>query len=233
MSGKPDKAALSALAEQTGYSFKDPSLLIQALTHSSAQISPDNQRLEFLGDRALGMTIADALFTTYPNEAEGELALRYNDLVNKQTCADIAEKLNLGDLMRLSRSEAFSGGRKKLAILGDGMEAYLGAVYLDGKYEAAQACIMLLWGDLIKNQKQQSLRDPKSELQEWAQARKLPPPSYTVISRDGPDHAPEFIVEASLKTGENARAKALSKREAQKLAATELLGILRPINNDQ
>lgn len=217
-------ADLVAFSARIGHSFSRPELLARALTHASiaTPTRPDNQRLEFLGDRILGLVMAEALLDADPSAAEGLLAPRYNALVRKETCADVARDIDLGAVLKLGRSEMMSGGRRKEALLGDAMEAVIAAVYLDAGFEAAQAMILRLWGARVTGVKADA-RDPKTSLQEWAQARGLPPPAYAEISRDGPDHQPLFTVEARLSTGESERAQAGAKRQAEQAAARALL----------
>jgi len=214
-----------------GHKFARPEYLHQALTHSSLSTvnRPDNQRLEFLGDRVLGLVIAEALLSDDLEAREGKLAPRLNALVRKETCAEVAEDVNLGAALMLGRSEMLSGGRKKTALLGDAMEAVIAAVYLDAGFDAAAALILRLWGDRIRAA-EENAADPKSGLQEWAQARGMPPPAYIEIERSGPDHAPVFVIEAQLKNGRSARATAANKRTAQQLAATLLLKELEADN---
>ena len=201
---------------------------MQALTHASAarKKDHDNQRLEFLGDRVLGLTISQALFEADPNAREGQLAPRFNALVRKEACAEIAEQINLGEALMLGRSEMRSGGRRKVALLGDAMEAVIAAVYLDAGFLTTQALILSLWGQRIYTA-QERASDPKSSLQEWAQARGIPTPIYNDISRSGPDHQPVFIVEAVLESGQSARGEAASKKNAQVQAAAALLSIVK------
>lgn len=217
-------AELQDFSARLGHKFSDPSLLIQAMTHASLS-SPsrdDNQRLEFLGDRVLGLIIAEAALQHDPGAKEGQLAPRFNALVRKETCAEVAVKVDLGAALKMGRSEMLSGGRRKQAILGDAMEAVIAAVYLDAGFETARKLVLRLWGNRIA-EAEEDARDAKTMLQEWAQARGLPPPKYTDIARSGPDHAPVFIVKAVLKSGESAEATAGSKRAAQQLAAESLL----------
>ncbi|SES04338.1 RNAse III [Tranquillimonas rosea] len=211
-------------AARIGHDFARPDLLSQALTHGSISgpSRPDNQRLEFLGDRVLGLVMAEALLRADPEATEGQLAPRYNALVRKETCAAIAREIGLGEVLRLGRSERMSGGRRKEALLGDGMEAVIAAVYLDSGFEAAEAVILRLWGDRIETVEADS-RDPKTALQEWAQARRQPPPVYAEVARTGPDHAPVFTIEVTLQSGQTARAEASSKRAAEQAAAEALL----------
>ena len=217
-------ASTTAFIQRLGHQFARPELLHQALTHSSLSTTtrPDNQRLEFLGDRVLGLVIAEALLNDDTEAREGKLAPRLNALVRKETCAEVAEGIDLGAALMLGRSEMLSGGRKKTALLGDAMEAVIAAVYLDAGFDAAKVLILRLWGKRIAAA-EENAADPKSDLQEWAQARRMPPPKYVEIERSGPDHAPVFVIEAQIQNGKTARATAPSKRAAQQLAATTLL----------
>lgn len=217
-------AELIALQDRLGYTFTKPDLLRQAITHSSMS-SPsrsDNQRLEFLGDRVLGLVMAQALLEEDTSATEGVLAPRFNALVRKEACADVARQIDLGAALKLGRSEQLSGGRRKLALLGDAMEAVLAAVYLDGGFDAAQALILRLWGTRVSSVEDDA-KDAKTSLQEWAQARGLKPPHYEQKSRSGPDHAPVFTIEAQLDNGASAEATAGSKRQAEQAAAKTLL----------
>mgnify|MGYP005844871555 CR=1 FL=1 len=210
-----------------GHEFADPGLLVRALTHSSMS-SPnrdDNQRLEFLGDRVLGLVMAEALLAHDSAATEGQLAPRFNALVRKEACADVAREIELGAVLKLGRSEMLSGGRRKLALLGDAMEAVIAAVYVDAGFEAARAMVLRLWGGRIGAVKEDA-RDAKTALQEWAQARGLPPPDYAETARSGPDHAPVFTIEARLQSGEHVSATAGSKRQAEQAAARALLDAL-------
>ena len=215
---------LRAFTVQLGHDFTRPELLLRALTHASISTPAraDNQRLEFLGDRVLGLVMAEALLSADTQASEGQLAPRFNALVRKETCAEVARQIGLGDVLRLGRSEMLSGGRRKQALLGDAMEALIAAVYLDAGFDAARALVLRLWGARI-GAVELDARDPKTSLQEWAQARGQPPPTYAQVDRSGPDHAPEFTIEVSLSTGENARATARAKRQAEQAAARTLL----------
>jgi ribonuclease III len=212
---------LADLADRLGHGFTRPELLIEALTHPSKASGLDNQRLEFLGDRVLGLVIAEALLAQDPAATEGQLAPRLNALVRKETCAEMAASVDLGAALRLGRSEMLSGGRRKTALLGDAMEAVIAAVYLDAGMEAARALILRLWGPRIAGATGHA-QDAKTALQEWAQARGMSPPVYSDLSRAGPDHAPVFRVEVRLADGRAAQAEAASKRAAQQLAAEAL-----------
>lgn len=221
-------AELKDFEARLGHHFADPSLLIRAMTHSSLSTAArdDNQRLEFLGDRVLGLVIAEALLAADPAASEGQLAPRYNALVRKETCADVAEAIDLGAALKMGRSEMLSGGRRKTAILGDAIEAVIAAVYKDAGFAVVKGLILRLWGERIENAEDDA-RDAKTTLQEWAQARGMPPPSYQEVSRTGPDHAPIFVIEAVLADGQRAKAEAKSKRLAQQEAATKLLSELK------
>lgn len=215
---------LSAFCSRIGHTFADPSLIIRAVTHASMVSAhrDDNQRLEFLGDRVLGLVMADALLKADPNAAEGLLAPRYNALVRREACADVAREIDLGKVLKLGRSEMKSGGRRKEALLADAMEAVIAAVFLDAGFETAQAMILRLWGDRIHNVAEDA-RDAKTALQEWAQARGEPPPTYVETARSGPDHQPVFTIEARLSSGQAQAATAGSKRQAEQAAAAALL----------
>lgn len=217
-------AELAAFSDRLGHSFAQPEFLVQALTHPSlaAPARPDNQRLEFLGDRVLGLAMAQAVLEADPAAAEGLLAPRFNALVRKETCAAVAREIGLGEVLRLGRSEMISGGRRKEALLADAMEAVIAAVYLDAGFETATALIRRLWDDRVASVKSDA-RDPKTALQEWAQGRGQHPPTYLEVARSGPDHAPLFTIEARLTDGRSERAEAGSKRQAEQAAAKALL----------
>lgn len=215
---------MKAFEKRLGHRFSNPELLVRALTHGSVSSStrPDNQRLEFLGDRVLGLVMATALLEADQKATEGQLAPQFNALVRKETCADVARQIDIGAVLKLGRSEMLSGGRRKQALLGDAMEAVIAAVYRDAGFEAAQKVILSLWGDRIHTVEADA-RDAKTSLQEWAQARGQKPPAYVEISRSGPDHAPVFTIAARLQDGSEAQATAGSKRQAEQAAAQALL----------
>ena len=217
-------ADLAGFATRLGVSFARPELLIRATTHASIATPqrPDNQRLEFLGDRVLGLTVAEALYSADDKASEGQLAPRFNALVRKETCAEVAREIGLGEVLRLGRSEMLSGGRRKEALLADAMEAVIAAVYLDQGFEVARQLVLRLWAGRIASARSVG-RDPKTALQEWAQARGMPPPIYEERDRTGPDHAPVFTVAVTLENGESESAKASTKRAAEQQAAELLL----------
>ena len=220
-------ADLLAFQGRLGHTFAKPDLLVRAVTHASIGTAtrPDNQRLEFLGDRVLGLVMAEALLSADAAASEGQLAPRFNALVRKETCADVARDVGLGDVLKLGRSEMLTGGRRKEALLGDAMEAVIAAVYQDAGFEAARALVLRLWGGRIAAVEPDA-RDAKTSLQEWAQARGMPPPTYEEAGRQGPDHAPVFTVRVTLASGEAAEATAGSKRVAEQAAAKALLDVL-------
>lgn len=213
-----------------GHTFGRAELLAEALTHRSAlDRQPElkatfphgNERLEFLGDRVLSLAMADLLLKRFPHEREGILARRYSALVQAATLAEIAEAIGLGAELTLGDSEKSSEGVRP-TILADAMEAVLGAVFLDAGFDAASATVERLWGERLSSG-MSAPRDPKTSLQEWAQARRLPLPAYREIGREGPAHAPVFVIDVSVKGHEPGKGRAGSKREAERLAAAALL----------
>ena len=214
-----------ALAGLLGHVFDDPQILRRALTHPSVDGQDNYQRLEFLGDRVLGVVIASRLFRDFPEVDEGELALRYNDLVRKSTLATIAQSLDLGRHVLLSPGEDDSGGRDKPAILADICEALIGALYLDGGFDVARRFVLDHWTDLV-DAAANTEKDGKTRLQEWGQARGFAPPKYREISREGPPHAPIFTIEAVLGNGMSATGQARSKRGAEQEAAEAVLAMI-------
>jgi ribonuclease III len=209
-----------------GHAFQNQALLLQALTHASAQDGkpdlPINERLEFLGDRVLGIVIAARLYQAFPHEGENGLAPRFNAVVNRTACARAARRMGLGPLLRLSPAEDRSGGRDKEAILGDACEAVIAAVYLDAGFAAAEAFVLRHFSQELAAVNE-APQDPKTALQEWAAAQRFAQPRYEVIARSGPDHAPLFVVEAQAPPASPARGEGTSKREAERAAARTLL----------
>jgi ribonuclease-3 len=218
--------ALRQLSVRLGYAFKDESLLALALTHASARPAPkpneDNERLEFLGDRVLGLSVAELLTEHFPDASEGELARRYNQLVRAETLAEVAQQLELGKVILMSGGEADSGGRAKKTILANACEAVLGAIFTDGGYKAARKVVEQLWAPEIGSFAE-APPDAKSVLQEWAQGRRLPLPRYIEISREGPDHAPYFTSEVQIDGIAPERGHGASKRAAEQEAALAML----------
>jgi ribonuclease-3 len=224
---RPD-LGLPALERLVGHSFREPALLQQAVTHASLlarradRAGTGYERLEFLGDRVLGLLVAEVLFRDFPAEDEGALARRFAALVSREGLARVAGKLGLGAFLRLGPGERDGGGRDNPALLADACEAVIGALYLDGGLEAARRFVEPNWRPLVAEELRPP-QDAKTALQEWAQARGLPPPDYLDLGREGPDHAPLFSVEARLADGRSAVGRAASKRAAQQAAAEALL----------
>jgi ribonuclease-3 len=214
---------LTDLETRLGHSFADKALLVRALTHASKG-AQSNERLEFLGDRVLGLIVASKLYALYPDEPEGKLALKFNALVRGEACARVAEAAGLADHLILAASEAGSGGRRKTVILAGVCEAVIAALYFDGGYEAAQNFVERYWSDAFE-MLGTDMRDAKTALQEWAQGDggSAVPPSYRLVSRDGLDHAPRFVVEVSVAGQPPETGKGRSKREAEQAAARRLL----------
>ena len=225
--GAPPKQdiPLAALEQRIGHAFTNRELLREALTHGSAlegaKTKRSYDRLEFLGDRVLGLIVAERLLHEHQDDEEGELAPRLNALVNKHACARAARAADLGAAIILSPSEAQSGGREKDAILGDVCESVIAALYLDGGMETARAFVTRFWGDAFWSV-ESAPRDAKTLLQEWAAARKKGL-SYAVIEQSGPEHSPHFVVEARVDGFEATRGEGGSKREAQRAAAAAFL----------
>ncbi len=217
---------LTALEARIGYNFTDASLLIRAMTHSSygdgQRVTLDNERLEFLGDRVLGLLTADALYH-YSKETEGTLARRLNALVRKETCANIARKIGLGDGLLVSTAEDRQGGREKTSILGDACEALIAAIYIDGGYAEAKKFYDQYWIPILEEVVKKSAKDPKTELQERAMAGQHGLPVYEVVERSGPDHRPLFVVQVNVGKVGAAKGTGKSKRDAERFAAIHLL----------
>lgn len=227
--GKRLRPELDLVEQRIGYQFQDRRLLEQALSHISAFAGLRNrgnsyQRLEFLGDHVLGLVISDMLFRAFPKADEGEMSRRLADLVRKEACADVARTIELGSAIRLGASEINAGGRNRTAILADVCEALIGAVFVDGGFAAASALIERLWSERMRAPKR-PLRDAKTQLQEWAQARGLPTPAYREIERKGPHHDPEFRVWVELPEFAPAEGLGRSKRAAEQAAAAAMLSL--------
>lgn len=209
-----------------GRTFRKKALLREALTHSSAAegraAPPDYERLEFLGDRVLGLVVSEHLYALFPKEGEDKLAPRFNALVNRDACARAARRAGIGPHLVLSAAEARTGGREKDTILADACEALIAALYLDGGMKAARAFIETYWADEFASAGE-APRDPKTALQEWTASRKRPNPRYDVVERSGPDHAPRFVVEAVVEGLEAMRGEGGSKRDAEREAARAAL----------
>jgi ribonuclease-3 len=220
-------AAIAELETRIGYRFKDRELLDRALTHASAGDGAkhilNNERLEFLGDRVLNLFAAERLMHLYPDEREGDLSKRMHGLVSRDACAGVARRIGLPAALRLAGGETKQGGRDNPTILGDACEALLAGLYIDAGMERAREAFCLAWSEAFEVLDTLGAANPKSELQEWAAARKLPQPSYAVTGRSGPDHAPLFTVELALGELEPVQAKGRSRQEAEKAAAQAML----------
>lgn len=225
-SNKTLSLARAALQEKLGHAFADPSLLERALTHSSLGSDNNNERLEFLGDRVLGLIIAELLCEIHPEDNEGDLAKRHAALVQGKILTRLAREIDFGASIQLSDAERSAGGRDNDNILADGLEAMIGAIYLDGGLAPCRNVICALWQDSIKNMTQPP-QDPKTALQEWAQGRGLPLPEYELVGREGPDHAPKFRIRVSVTDYPPATAAGTSRRKAEKEAAAILLAHLQ------
>lgn len=247
----PNALPMEAFSETLEYSFNKPALLAEALTHSSlsglerpslrgygshgrgdghhghthpilAQPGRDYERLEFLGDRVLGLLIAEWLLERFPNDREGALSKRLTALVRREALAVVARDMGLGDYLRMSPGEEAAGGRRNDTILADACEALIGALYLDGGLKAARAFVRREWTNRIDVRDAPPV-EPKTALQEWAQARALALPVYTLSGRDGPDHDPRFRVAVTVVGAGTAEGEGTSKRAAEKAAASTLL----------
>lgn len=226
MAARPPPQAILALQQRIGHEFADQSLIVEALTHASASEgkphAPKNyERLEFLGDRVLGLVMSERLYRDFPSEGENKLAPRFNALVNRGACARAARRADLGAAIALSPSEDSSGGRGKDAILADVCESVIAALYLDAGFEAAKGFIERFWeGEFEAVQRMR--KDAKTAMQEWAAARRRDF-SYIMVDRSGPEHAPRFVVELRVAGFEPTRGEGGSKREAEQAAAAALL----------
>lgn len=219
---------IDTLSDVLDHAFGHPDLLRRAITHASAEPRSWNayERLEFLGDRVLALVVAEQLLDRFPHEREGSIAKRHVSLVRREALAEVARNIELGRYLIVSRGEDEAGSRESEAILSDAMEAVIGALYLDGGLAVVQRFILRHWNPLLE----QDLRPPqdaKTELQEWAQGRRLPLPVYKVVQQTGPAHAPEFTVEVQVEGQQRMHAVGKSKRVAEQLAATALLDKVR------
>ncbi|HUO21486.1 MAG TPA: ribonuclease III [Caulobacteraceae bacterium] len=218
-------AAIAALERRLGFAFKDRALLERALTHASKLGLGrggvlHNERLEFLGDRVLGLVVAEALFQRDVDAGPEILAKRYAHLVSREVCAAVAEAIGLADAMDVPRAQ---GLRRNETVLADGCEALLGAAYLDQGFEAAKAVALDLWATALEQPLDLEAANPKTTLQEWALARRKPLPKYSIVSREGPDHAPVFRIEVTVDGLAPATGEGRSRQAAEKRAAEAFL----------
>ncbi|WP_430470329.1 ribonuclease III [Thalassospira lucentensis] len=215
------------LIPEIDHGFSDPDLLRVALTHRSAAkgkdaLSGGNERLEFLGDRVLGLVVADMLYTRFGREREGAMAKRFVALVRRETLARVAVQIHLGDHIQMAKGERAAGADTNPAILSDCMEAVIAALYLDGGLEPARSFIEKLWTPLL-DEDNKPPQDAKTQLQEWLQGRGKPLPKYEMVGREGPAHAPVFTIELTTNDGDSVSAEGKSKREAEQIAAQLML----------
>lgn len=229
-SKRAEKHSLKRLEDSLGHHFSEKSLLERALTHPSMSSNPehtggDYERLEFLGDRVLGLVIAEMLFRHFPDEAEGNLAKRHAQLVRKETLADIARELVLGNSMRLEMGDDEARGRENPGLLSDACEAVIAALYLDGGLGVAKQFIHKYWQHRIEAEVSPPA-DSKTRLQEWAQGRGLPLPKYAEVARSGPAHSPVFTVSVQVEGRGSVEGEGKSKRIAEQDAATKMLKVL-------
>jgi ribonuclease-3 len=214
----------SELEEVLGYTFHDAGLRDMALTHASVQRkNGDYERLEFLGDRVLGLVVAHMLYAAFPDEPEGALAKRHTGMVQRAALVRVAGALTLGRFLKLSAGEKKAGGERKDAILADALEALIGAVYLDGGFSAAEGLVRRFWQGMVTQGPSVPPEDPKTALQEWAQGHGHGLPEYRTVSKSGAEHAPLFEVEVRVKLHEPETGTASSKRDAEKEAARKML----------
>jgi ribonuclease-3 len=220
-------AAVAELERRIGHSFKDRDLLERALTHSSvgdgARAVRHNERLEFLGDRVLNLCAAEWLMVLDPDSREGELSRLLANLVNYHACARAAVRVGLPEAMRLSASATKVGARKSEAVLGDACEALIAALYIDAGLERARTFFLTFWAEEFALLSEPRSKDPKTQLQEWAQARGLPLPAYEIVRREGPDHAPAFTVSVAVEGFPPEQAEGRSRQDAEKAAAQLML----------
>ena len=214
---------LTAWVEETlGHAPKDPALFCRAVTHSSHSDHDDYERLEYLGDRVLGLSVAAWLFELFPAEPEGKLSRRLNALVAGETCAEVGRELGVPDHMRLGKQARDDGACDSDNVVGDVVEALIGALFLERGFEAAAAFVRKAWGQRV-NTHDKAPKHPKSALQEWAAANNRKPPAYQLTDRSGPHHAPKFVVEVEIRGIGSASAEGDSKQEAETAAASKLM----------
>lgn len=229
---KTSAADAAELEHRLGHQFNDPGLLRHALTHASATQDriQSNERLEFLGDRVLGLVIAEMLLKSYPDEEEGDLGYRFSALARRESLARVAEAIGLAQHISMSTGEREVGGDKD-SVAANACEAVIGALYLDGGLEAAARFISEHWRPSMEEDLSPP-KDSKTALQEWAQAQGLHLPSYKTVGREGPDHAPVFTISVTLKDQPPQSGTGTSKREAEQAAAAALLSRLEPQRDD-
>jgi ribonuclease-3 len=220
-----DRPTIEWLEETLGRPPGDAALFERALTHASFG-EAQYERLEFLGDRVLGLAVAAWLFELFPDEPEGQLSKRLNALVARETCAEVGRDLGIGPRIRLGKQAREDGASDSDNVIGDVVEALIGALFLDAGLDAAEDFVRCAWGDRVST-RDKAPQHPKSALQEWAAAQERKPPSYRLAERSGPQHAPTFVVEVEIKGVGAASAEGASKQEAETAAAQKLLDQLK------
>ena len=221
--GKATKVPLRSLSDRLGYVFADTELLHQALTHgSSGRKAKDYERLEFLGDRVLSLVIADALFHNHAKEKEGKLAARHSAIVKGEVCADIGEAMGLEDFIKVGDTEKKTGVHRMRSVLGDAVEALIGAVYIDGGLEAARKVVLHFW-KVVLEMPGTAEKDAKTFVQEWVLAKALPLPRYELAAREGPEHKPQFTVRLTIEKHSNVEGAGPTKQSAEMAAAAAFI----------
>ena len=226
MGAKLNAARLRRLEERIGHTFASQARLILALTHASAVKgatgTDDYERQEFLGDRVLGLCVAEFLFEAFPQEKEGDLSRRLNALVSGRTCAQIADEIGLHEFIQAGTDTRHIASKRMRSVRADVVEALIAAIFLDTGLDAARAFVRRFWKDRLHDDAGAE-RDAKTALQEWAHAQGHPTPTYEVVTRDGPDHEPVFVVRALVENVKSEDGKGRSKRAAEQAAATAIL----------
>lgn len=221
----PDTKTTKTLEKILGHCFTEKTLLLEAITHPSLEGEKSYQRLEFLGDRVLGVVISGLIFERFTSDSEGQLSRRFAALVRKETLASISLGLGISPVIKMTETTEKTGGRESLSILSDVLEALIGALFVDGGFKKVRDFITGAWGDNLEDKT--AAKDPKSGLQEWAQARGQPLPLYEIVERTGPDHAPSFTIKVSVEGLGEASAKGSSKQIAETRAAEKLLELAK------
>jgi ribonuclease III len=220
---KASKAPMAQLSERLGYSFRDVDLLEQALTHgSSSRKAKDYERLEFLGDRVLSLVIADALFRNHAKEKEGKLAARHSAVVKGDVCADVGEAMGLGDFIKVGDTEKRTGVNRMRSVLGDVVEALIGAIYIDGGLDAAREVVLKFWRATLERPNTAE-KDAKTFVQEWVLSKALPLPRYELAGRQGPEHRPQFTVRLTVEKHPPVEGTGSTKQTAEMSAATTFI----------
>lgn len=218
------QSVYAKIAQRLGYTFTDRALLRHALTHSSSRRKHDDyERLEFLGDRVLGLVIAEVLYRKYPNHDEGDMAAQHSALVRGEACAAAGKAMGIEEFIIMGESEMHKGMHLKPGVVGDVIEAMIAGIYLDGGMEEARIFVLRNWEKMLADGKALTHKDSKTFLQEWVLARSLPIPNYRYVSRSGPEHAPEFVVAVEVRDREPMEGNGPSKRLAEQDAATRFL----------